>query len=71
MPLKPIIFVFLVGTCKATGDAAPNVCQVSDVDVCILDDSPHLSKLDIFIKASVALFFLCGIAASAVARIYL
>jgi len=59
------------GTCKTTGDAAPIVCQVSDVDVCIIYDSPHLSKLDIFIKVSVALFFLCGIAASAVARIYL
>jgi len=57
--------------CKTAEDVAPHARKISDVDVFFVHQSPHLSKLDIFIKVSVISVMLCGVAASAVIRIYL
>ena len=57
--------------CRAAEDASPCTTEASETDVFFVHQPPHLSKLDIFMKVSVVLFLLCGVATSAFVRIYL
>ena len=62
---------FLLESYNAAKNAVDHANQDKVSETFFFHQPPHLSKLDIFLKVALVTFLLCGVATSAVVRIYL